>query len=263
MRSDKQPFGAAVDAAIMAHAASDRRREICGVVTEAPQADGFAYHRLDNKAADPARHFEIDPLRLRGLPSVRGVVHSHPTGPAWPSVDDMRQAQADDAAWGIVVPRGIADAGLFWFGGDILPSLDERGYRHGVTDCYGLVRDWFRAMHGLVLIDRPRAWEWWEGGDDLYAAHFAESGFHRLPDGAAPECGDVALAAVLAPVINHALVYLGGGLVLHHLAGRHGYDPARLPRREPVERWQRYIRFWARHPAVPSPATIPQQEGPK
>jgi len=52
-------------------------------------------------------------------------------------------------------------------------------------------------------------------------------------------------------------------LVLHHLAGRHGYDPARLPRCESVERWQRYIRFWARHPAVSSPAAIPQQETPK
>ena len=262
LRSDRQPFGAAVDAAIIAHSASDRDREICGVVTKASQNAGFAYHRLANKAADPARHFEIDPADLRDLPPVRGVVHSHPTGPAWPSVDDMRQAQADDAVWGIVVPRGTMDSGLFWFGGDILPPIDERGYRHGVTDCYALVRDWFWTMYGLTLIDRPRAWGWWEGGDDLYTMHFAESGFHRLPVDSLPECGDVALAAVLSPVINHALVYLGQGLVLHHLAGRHGYDPVRLPRREPVERWQRYIRFWARHPTVSSPAAAPQQEDP-
>jgi len=262
LRSDRQPFGVAVDAAIIAHAASDRRHEICGVVTEASQADGFTYHRLANKAADPARHFEIDPACLRDLSPVRGVVHSHPTGPAWPSVDDMRQAQTDDAAWGIVVPRGTLDSGLFWFGGDIVSPLDGRGYRHGVTDCYALVRDWFRTMHGLTLIDRPRAWGWWEGGDDLYTAHFAESGFHRLPVGSLPERGDVALAAVLSPVINHTLVYLGQGLVLHHLAGRHGYDPARLPRCEPVERWQRYIRFWARHPAMSSPAATPKQKDP-
>lgn len=260
-RPDTRPFGGAVDAAIMAHAGSDRRRETCGVVTEAPRAGEFAYHRLVNRAADPVRHFVIDPASLRDLPPVRAVVHSHPEGPAWPSVDDMRQAQADSAAWGIVVPRGVADPGLFWFGDDILPSLAERGYRHGVTDCYALVRDWFRTHHGLTLIDRPRAWEWWDDGDDIYTAHFAESGFARLPGDAVPRRGDVALAAVLGPVINHALVYLGQGLVLHHLAGRRGYDPARLPRREPVERWRRYIRFWARHPEIPPQAALSGEEG--
>lgn len=264
MRSDQQPFGSAIDAAILSHAASDRRREICGVVTETSQTGTFHYHRLPNSAADPTRHFMIDPALLHALPPVRAVVHSHPNGPAWPSVDDMRQAQADDAAWGIVVPRGIADSGLFWFGGDITPSLADRGYRHGVTDCYALIRDWFAARHDLTLIDRPRAWGWWEGGADLYDAHFAESGFDRLAANAVLQPGDVALAAVLSPVINHALIYLGHGLVLHHLAGRHGYDPSRLPRREPAERWQRYIRFWARHPALRAqqgPQQGPQQEG--
>jgi proteasome lid subunit RPN8/RPN11 len=251
-RSDRQPFGAAVDSAIMAHALADRRHEICGVVTDTPQAGEFAYHRLCNSAAEPARRFVIDPAALLDLPPVRAVVHSHPAGPAWPSPEDMRQAQADDVPWGIVVPRGVADPGLFWFGGDIMPSLTGRGYRHGVTDCYALVRDWFRTQQGLFLIDRPRAWEWWEGGDDLYIAHFAESGFVRLEADATPRRGDVALAAVPGPVINHALVYLGQGLVLHHLAGRHGHDPARLPRREPAERWRGYIRFWARHPEMAS-----------
>ena len=161
----------------------------------------------------------------------------------------MRQAQADSVPWGIAVPRGVAGSGLFWFGGDIAAPLAARGYRHGVTDCYSLVRDWFRETGGLILIDRPRAWEWWAAGADLYAAHFAESGFTRLAAGTKPRRGDVALAAILGEAVNHALIYLGDGLVLHHLAGREGYDPARLPRTEPAERWRRYIRFWARHPA--------------
>ena len=253
MRSDSAPFGAAIDRAVMAHANSAPRHEICGVVTDRDTADmagGFTYHRLTNLAADPARHFVITPAQLAGLPPLRAVVHSHPFGPAWPSVDDMRQAQADSVAWGIAVPRGHADSGLFWFGGDIAAPLTGRGYRHGVTDCYALVRDWFRQREGLVLIDRPRAWEWWTGDDDLYSAHFAESGFVRLAADTPPQRGDVALAAILGEVINHALIYLGDGLVLHHLAGRTGHDPARLPRTEPAERWRRYIRFWARHPAL-------------
>ena len=250
-RPDHRPFGEGVDAAIMAHAGSERRQEICGIVTADPaSADGYGYRRLPNSAADPARHFRIDPARLAGLPPVLAVVHSHPDGPPWPSADDLRQAQQDDVPWGIAVPAGRPHAGLFWFGTGIEAPLETRGYRHGVTDCYALVRDWYRRHAGISLIDRPRAWQWWQEKGDLYSAHFAQSGFVRLPPDAALRTGDVALAAVLGEVINHALVHVGDGLVLHHPAGRSGYEPGRLPRTEPAQRWRKYIRYWARHPKV-------------
>lgn len=247
-RSDIRPFGRGIDAAVMAHANSVRRQEICGIVTACPSAgDGYRYHRIANSASDPARHFHIDPAALAGLPPAVAVVHSHPAGPPWPSAADLSQAQADDLAWGIAVPSGRPHAGVFWFGGDLAASLTDRGYRHGVTDCYALVRDWYRDRHGILLIDRPREWQWWQGEGDLYSAYFGQSGFGRLPAEAELQVGDVALAAVLGARLNHALIHVGDGLVLHHPAGRDGYDPSRLPRTEPALRWRRYIRFWARH----------------
>lgn len=258
-----RPFGAAIDAAILAHANDDRRREICGVVVAGEGDEAPSYHRLPNRSPTPQRDFIIEAASLVGLGSgsavVLAVVHSHPEGPPWPSVEDLRQAQADEVAWGIALPKGQPHAGLFWFGGPIVHPLMTRGYRHGVTDCYALVRDWFAETHGLVLIDRPRGWQWWQRNEDIYSAHFAKSGFRRLPSDAEIAAGDVALAAVLGDVINHALIHLGDGLVLHHPAGRAGYDPERLPRTEPVERWRRYIRFWARHPEV---SAFPEGETP-
>ena len=254
--SDIRPFGRGIDAAVMAHANGARRREICGIVTSCRQAaDGYRYHRLENSAGDQARHFAIDPAALAGLPQPVAVVHSHPVGPPWPSAADLRQSQADDVAWGIAVPSGQPHAGLFWFGGDLTASLTDRGYRHGVTDCYALVRDWYRDRFGIRLIDRPREWQWWHGDEDIYSAHFAQSGFVRLPPGAELRIGDVALAAVLGDRLNHALIHVGDGLVLHHPAGREGYDPSRLPRTEPAHRWRRYIRFWARHREVAQDTT--------
>lgn len=254
--SDIRPFGRGIDDAVMAHANGARRREICGIVTSCRQAaDGYRYHRLENSAGDPARHFAIDPAALAGLPQPVAVVHSHPVGPPWPSAADLRQSQADDVAWGIAVPSGQPHAGLFWFGGDLTASLTDRGYRHGVTDCYALVRDWYRDRFGIRLIDRPREWQWWQGDEDIYSAHFAQSGFVRLPPGAELRVGDVALAAVLGDRLNHALIHVGDGLVLHHPAGREGYDPSRLPRTEPAHRWRRYIRFWARHREVAQDTT--------
>lgn len=80
--------------------------EICGILC----GDGAAI--LDarpaaNVAADPARHFEIDPAILfaahrqarRGGPAVIGYYHSHPGGSADPSPTDAAQAAPDGRLW--------------------------------------------------------------------------------------------------------------------------------------------------------------------
>lgn len=63
-----------------------------------------------NVAADPARHFAIDPAaliaahraaRAGGLP-VLGYYHSHPAGPPEPSPTDRAEASGDGRVWAIV-----------------------------------------------------------------------------------------------------------------------------------------------------------------
>jgi proteasome lid subunit RPN8/RPN11 len=63
-----------------------------------------------NVAADPLRHFEIDPAALiaayraaRGDgPQVLGYYHSHPAGHPLPSVIDCEHASGDGRTWAIV-----------------------------------------------------------------------------------------------------------------------------------------------------------------
>lgn len=73
----------------------------------------------DNVAADPFRHFEIDPAaliaahraaRARG-PEIIGYFHSHPNGLARPSSTDGASAAKDGKVWVIVAPvaGGIID----------------------------------------------------------------------------------------------------------------------------------------------------------
>lgn len=63
-----------------------------------------------NVAADPARHFEIDPAALiaahraergGGLALV-GYYHSHPTGSVSPSPTDAAMASGDGRVWAII-----------------------------------------------------------------------------------------------------------------------------------------------------------------
>ena len=68
-----------------------------------------------NIAADPARHFELDPAVLiaahrgarKGGPAILGHYHSHPSGRAEPSVTDAASAAPDGSLW-LILGGGAA-----------------------------------------------------------------------------------------------------------------------------------------------------------
>ncbi|MEY4159832.1 MAG: hypothetical protein RLZZ136_453 [Pseudomonadota bacterium] len=71
-----------------------------------------------NVAADPLRHFEIDPAALiaahraarGGGPQVIGYWHSHPSGAAAPSATDRAMASGDGRIWASVAAGQVT----FW-----------------------------------------------------------------------------------------------------------------------------------------------------
>ena len=75
-----------------------------------------------NLAANPQRHFEIDPQALidahraarSGGPHVLGYYHSHPGGLAAPSAADREQSAGDSSVWAIV-GKGVV---TFWRDGE-------------------------------------------------------------------------------------------------------------------------------------------------
>lgn len=231
---------AAVDAA-MAHAHDEALagRESCGLMV------GREYRRCANRAADPAAQFSIAPGVLldaerSGLPWA--VVHSHPHPlHACPSLLDMAQQQATARPWAIAPVGEDGDpAEPFWWGAETpLRPLVGRPYRHGVTDCYAVVRDWWRLERGVELPDHPREWAWWQAGPegpDLYDRHFRAAGFEEIP-AAEAGVGDCLLLQVRSSVPNHAGVLTAPGLMLHHPGGDRPHDPARLSGRTPLSRW--------------------------
>lgn len=140
--------------------------------------------------------------------------------------------------------------------------LVGRGFHHGVTDCYALVRDYYLLEKGLHLREYPRNWEWWEHGQDLYSENFAREGFREVDPSTVKE-GDALLFHIRCSrdldtrVINHAGIYVGNGKILHHVAARSAWDPHSLSRVEPMGRWTSRLRKAVRHAAqnLPSRAT--------
>jgi uncharacterized protein YjbI with pentapeptide repeats len=74
-------------------------------------------------------------------------------------------------------------------------------------------------MRGVTLPDYVRFDEWWKRGENLYLENFAAAGFSVI-DSADLHPGDCFLMQVASPVPNHAAVYLGDDMILHHLQGR-------------------------------------------
>lgn len=231
-------FDATVIAAAKAHALAAYPAESVGFVVAG------AYEPQVNLAAAPGETFRVEDAAYldavaRGL---EAVLHSHPDGHDHPSRLDMEQQAATGVPWGICTVRnGIVAEPFFWGGRTPVPELVGRVFRHGVTDCYALIRDWYRLERGVALPEYARDHEWWQAGQNLYLENFTDAGFvaYTLPDGAEPAVGDVFLGTVRSPVPNHGGVYIGDGLILHHLQDR-------LSRREPVYSWRKFITHWLR-----------------
>ena len=205
--------------------------------------------RVKNIAAEPTQTFQVD-KRTMGAAVGRGpleVVPSRPDYPACPSAADMRGQAASGVPWGIVATDGERASEPTWFGDQVdRAPLVGRGFRHGVTDCYALIRDYYRLELGIDLIEFPRDWEWWLNGGDLYRDGIAPAGFRRIEQAEAMP-GDMWIAQLRSPVPNHGGVLLEHGLALHHPSGRDPVDGTQLSRREPIGRWLPHITLWLRH----------------
>jgi len=202
------------------HARADYPREACGLLVIRKGREVYARCRNIGVGTD---QFVIHPedyaaADIQG--EIVGVVHSHPGMSPEPSQADRVACEASGLPWHIVgFPSEdwvrIEPTGF-------VAPLVGREWSHGVLDCYSLVRDWFRSERGVLLPNFARFDDWWKRGENLYLDNFAQVGFEAVnfADLRSLQPGDCFLMQVASPVPNHAAVYLGDGLILHHLQGR-------------------------------------------
>jgi cell wall-associated NlpC family hydrolase len=225
-------------AAAQAHARAEFPNESCGLVSRSR-----GYLPFPNTAADPINDFEINPQAWLGVPDAVGVIHSHTNNNYAPTASDMRSQIDTAVAWGIIVATADSASDILWWGGDTPRApLEGRHFVHGIQDCYSLIRDWYQQERGITLKEFPRDNGWWEGArENLYIDGFAEAGFRQVPnDPMLIQPGDVFLAKVRAPVENHGGLYVGNGLILHHVGGSYSCTSTSSTWARLVTRWLRY-----------------------
>lgn len=214
-----------------AHAVAEYPREACGLIVVAKGRERYLPCR--NLAAKPGEHFRLDPddyAKAEDAGEIVAIVHSHPDVAATPSEADRVGCEASGLPWLIVAVHGGKVAGR----AHIEPCgyqapLVGRQWSHGTLDCWALCRDWYARERGVELPSPPRADGWWDDGhSDLYAEAALEAvGFRTIGRGGDLHTehwqpGDLILMQIRSRngVPNHAAIYLGDGLILHHLTGR-------------------------------------------
>ncbi len=230
-------------AAMLAHAAEEAPRECCGLLV-LDSAGTLVYMRARNLHEGPAGEdrFLLDPAMwtvAEDLGDVLAVVHSHPNASAHPSMADRAMCERSGVNWVVMGwPSGVMT--------EIAPSgwsapLEGRTFHFGVLDCYTLVQDWYRRVAQIELPDFEREDGFWTRGQHLYRDNLAAAGFEVVHT-TEPWPGDGLLMRIDSrEVDNHAALYLGEGMMLHHLYGQ-------LSRKERWDwPWQRRTTAIVRH----------------
>lgn len=208
-------------AAIAAHAEKEAPRECCGLLLRAVDGGTLHYMACRNAAPGPAGEdrFTLHPedyAAAEDFGEVLAIVHSHPNASANPSMADRVMCERSGLPWLV----------MGWPSGVIKECTPEgwqapyvgREFAHGVLDCYTIIQDWYRRELAIELPDFDREDDWWLRGEDLYMQGFAAAGFVQVQG--QPRRHDVILMQVRSNQANHGAVYLGDGVILHHLWGR-------------------------------------------
>ncbi len=208
----------AIKAEALEHAKAESPKESCGLV--AVVKGRKRYFACRNLAETPSEHFVLDPLQYAEIEDkgeIVAVIHSHPVTNHEPSQADQVACEKSGLPWFVVNPQ-TEQWGYCEPKGFELPYVG-REFVFGLVDCYSLCRDWYRREMNLQLRDYQRRDRFWLRGENLYLDNFAKEGFREVSQ-TDLQWGDTILMQLSSPLPNHAAIYLGDQLILHHCQGR-------------------------------------------
>ena len=175
--------------------------------------------------------FIIDPedyVKADNTGEIKAIVHSHPVTPPFPSEADKLGCEQSKLPWHIVNPK--TEQWGYYEPCGYKPPLKGRPWVWGVTDCWSLVRDFYKEEKGIELLDYERPVTPQEFNDvPLFERYAERTGFKELDPNESLKNGDIILMSIMYNTLNHVAIFLDGD-VLHHLTDR-------LSCKEPYSAW--------------------------
>ena len=215
--------------AALKHAKEQDPRESVGVLIVIKGKE--QYYPCNNLSTYSQQCFILDPedyVKADAIGEITAIVHSHPVTPPSPSQADKVSCEQSGLKWHIVNPKtemwGYCEPTGY------KPPLIGRQWVWGVTDCWSLVRDYYKEQHNIQLLDYQRPTTPQDFlNNPLFEQYAQRTGFRELNKDEKLQKGDVLLMSILHPTLNHVAIFLGDE-ILHHLADR-------LSTREPYNEW--------------------------
>tara|TARA_R100001126_G_scaffold95799_1_gene67609 strand:+ start:1323 stop:2024 length:702 start_codon:yes stop_codon:yes gene_type:complete len=215
--------------AALKHAKEQDPKESVGVLIVIKGKE--QYYPCNNLSTYSQQCFILDPedyVKADALGEITAIVHSHPVTPPSPSQADKVSCEQSGLKWHIVNPK--TETWGYCEPTGYKPPLIGRQWVWGVTDCWSLVRDYYKEQHNIQLLDYQRPTTPQDFLDNPLFEQYAErTGFRELNKDEKLQKGDVLLMSILHPTLNHVAIFLGDE-ILHHLADR-------LSTREPYNEW--------------------------
>lgn len=180
--------------------------EMCGVLIK--NNENIEFKQCENLSDNPTELFEIDSSILIDN-NVIAIVHSHTNGRNYLSKYDVNNQRLTDLDWVLVCGEQVLKYR------PIAPLLG-RPFEFNKQDCYNLFQDCY-MLAGIDFPSFEYPENWYELGMDLYADNLVKYGFEKVET---PELGDVILFQVGSEIPNHAGVYLGQQMFIHHSIDR-------------------------------------------
>ena len=179
------------------------------------------YYPCRNLSMTSYQCFILDPedyIAAANVGEIIAIIHSHPITPPIPSQADKVSCENSNLPWHIVNPK-TEQWGYCEPCGYQAPILG-RQWVWGITDCWSLVRDWYKEEKNIVLRDweRPPTPEDFLK-DPMFERCAWRTGFRQLRTDEKLINGDLLFMSILGNGLNHVAIFLDGD-VLHHLTDR-------------------------------------------
>ena len=213
----------------LVHAKDQDPKESCGLLIDVKGKE--KYYPCKNLSSYSQQCFIIDPedyAKAEDSGKILAVIHSHPVTSPVASQADMISCEESGVIWHIVNPK--TEQWGFYKPSGYKPPLIGRHWVWGITDCWSLVRDWYKEKLGITLRDwdRPTTPEEFIE-NPMFEKCAWRTGFRQLRPEEKLENGDLIFMSIMATGLNHVAIFLDGD-VLHHLADR-------ISCKEPYNQW--------------------------